>query len=91
MTGLTGVVGHGRPGHVHDVEGDDGGLEETGAGLGLLEGSKGQARQEVIDRTGSEVTLTCTLGRTAMTDTAMQNSRLRLMKTLCSTQSSGWV
>lgn len=40
MSGLTGVVGHGRPGHVHDVEGDEGGLEETGAGLGLLERSK---------------------------------------------------
>lgn len=33
---LTGVVGHGRPGDVHGVEGDDGGLEETGAGLSLL-------------------------------------------------------
>lgn len=42
-------------------------------------------------RTGSDVTLTCTLGRTAMTDTPMQNIRLRLMKTLCSVQSSGWV
>lgn len=48
-------------------------------------------RQEVGNPAGSDVTLTCTLGRTAMTDTAMQNSRLRLMKTLCSTQSSGWV
>lgn len=93
LAGLTGVVGHGRPGHVHDVEGDDGGLEETGAGLGLLEGSQRGARHGSSrdTATGSDVTLTCTLGSTAMTDAAMQNIRLRLMKTLCSVQSSGWV
>lgn len=41
--------------------------------------------------TGRDLTLTWTLGRTAMTDTTMQKIRLRLMKTLCSVQSSGWV
>lgn len=41
--------------------------------------------------TGSDFMLTWTLGSTAMTDTTMQNTRLRLMKTLCSVQSSGWV
>lgn len=43
------------------------------------------------NRTGSDFTLTWTWGRTAMMDTPMQKIRLRLMKTLCSVQSSGWV
>lgn len=34
--GLTGVVGHGWPGDVHGVEGDEGGLEQAWAGLSLL-------------------------------------------------------
>lgn len=29
MSGLTGVVGHGRPGDVHGVEGDEGGLQQA--------------------------------------------------------------
>lgn len=62
-------------------------------GWASWEGQSREARHASSrdNRTGSDVTLTCTLGRTAMTDTAMQNIRLRLMKTLCSAQSSGWV
>jgi hypothetical protein len=33
---LTWVVGHGRPGDIHGVEGDKRGLEQTRLGLGFL-------------------------------------------------------
>lgn len=52
LLGLTGVVGHGWPGEVHGVKGDNGSLEEAWGGLSLLWANGAERRFNMAEPTG---------------------------------------